>query len=140
MNGKSKGSGLAIYVREPFLFTVMEEYNQCSPNLESLFITISNTEQPLTIGVVYRPPSGNKSDFLSVFHTLLEKLPSSYFVEGKLIFTFLYLVSWVAPLAVGHIYFIFIALLVTLTLTCIVMVQLTLKVLFMDLVMLLLCP
>ena len=37
INGKSKGSGLAIYVREPFLFTVTEEYNQCSPNLESLF-------------------------------------------------------------------------------------------------------
>ena len=28
----------------------------------------------------------------------------SCFVEGKLIFTFLYLVSWVAPLAVGHIF------------------------------------
>ena len=33
INGKSKGSGLAIYVREPFLFKVTEEYNQCSPNL-----------------------------------------------------------------------------------------------------------
>ena len=31
----------------------------------------------------------------------------SCFVEGKLIFTFLYLVSWVAPLAVGHIFFFF---------------------------------
>ena len=58
INGKSKGSGLAIYVREPFLFTVTEEYNQCSPNLESLFITIANTEKPLTIGVIYRPPNG----------------------------------------------------------------------------------
>ena len=28
-------------------------------------------------------------------------------MEGKLIFTFLYLVSWVAPLAVGHIFFFF---------------------------------
>ena len=70
INGKSKGSGLAIYVREPFLFTVTEEYNQCSPNLESLFITISNTEKPLTIGVIYRPPNGNKSNALSEFHTL----------------------------------------------------------------------
>ena len=31
----------------------------------------------------------------------------SCFVEGKLIFTFLYLVSWVATLAVGHIFFSF---------------------------------
>ena len=28
----------------------------------------------------------------------------SCFVEGKLTFTFLHLVSWVAPLAVGHIF------------------------------------
>ena len=49
--------------------------------------------------------------FVSIFKT---KRPSDYFafslscfVEGKLIFTFLYLVSWVAPLAVGHIFFFF---------------------------------
>ena len=77
INGKSKGSGFVIYVREPFLFTVTEEYNECSPNLESLFITISNTEKRLTIGVVYRPPNGNKFDALSEFHTLIKKLPSS---------------------------------------------------------------
>ena len=77
INGKSKGSGFVIYVREPFLFTVTEEYNECSPNLESFFITISNTEKPLTIGVVYRPPNVNKFDALSEFHTLIKKLPSS---------------------------------------------------------------
>ena len=44
--------------------------------------------------------------FVSIFKT---KRPSDFFslscfVEGKLIFTFLYLVSWVVPLALGNIF------------------------------------
>ena len=48
-----------------------------------------------------------QNTFVSIFKT---QRPSDYFAlfsfllyGGKLIFTFLYLVSWVAPLAVGHI-------------------------------------
>ena len=53
INGKNKGSGLAIYLKETFLFTVSEEHNQCSPNLETLFITLNNIETPIMIGVAY---------------------------------------------------------------------------------------
>ena len=56
ISGKSKGSGLAIYVKENFLYTRKEEFCQTTPNLESLFISINNTEVTTYVGVVYRPP------------------------------------------------------------------------------------
>ena len=38
--GKRKGSGLAIYIKEEFICKPNEKFNQCSKNMESLFITI----------------------------------------------------------------------------------------------------
>ena len=75
--GKNKGSGLAIYVKETLLFTEIDAFNQCSTNLEALFITISNTndQNPITVGVLYRPPSGDEKSFISEFNLLLQKLP-----------------------------------------------------------------
>ena len=75
--GKHKGSGLAIYLKETFLYTELETFNQCSVNLESLFISVNNTcnQSPITIGVLYRPPSGDEELFISEFNTLLQKLP-----------------------------------------------------------------
>ena len=74
---KNKGSGIAIYLKETFLFTVSEEHNQCSPNLETLFITLNNTETPIMIGVAYRPPNGNKVQSLAELNSLMTKLPHS---------------------------------------------------------------
>lgn len=74
---KRKGSGLAIYVNDKFIYTSNEKFNQCSKNLESLFITISNTSKPITVGVVYRPPSGNRNEFMSELENLMQALPKS---------------------------------------------------------------
>ena len=55
----------------------MDELSHCTPNLESLFISINNTETPVIIGVVYRPPTGDVKLFSSEINSLLEKIPSS---------------------------------------------------------------
>ena len=75
--GKKKGSGLAIYVKDSLLFSVEDKFSQCSKNLESLFITVSNTAQPVTIGVIYRPPSGSLTEFYTELNAILEKVPKS---------------------------------------------------------------
>ena len=69
--GKHKGSGLAIYIKEDFLFTKLYSFSQCSSNLESLFISINNTENPITVGVLYRPPSGDTTSFISELNSIL---------------------------------------------------------------------
>ena len=81
--GKSKGSGLAIYIKDSFLYTINDNLSFCTKNLESFFITVSNTSKPLTIGVVYRPPSGDQSEFVREFNELLHKAPkSNVFLTG----------------------------------------------------------
>ena len=75
--GKRKGSGLAIYIKDEFICKPNEKFNQCSKNMESFFVTISNTSEPVTVGVIYRPPSGNRNEFLIELENLVCSLPNS---------------------------------------------------------------
>ena len=52
--GKSKGSGLGIYIAEKFQFTRIEKFCFCTRNLESLFIEVTNfnDQGPMYIGVI----------------------------------------------------------------------------------------
>ena len=79
---KSKGSGLALYIRDEFNFRQNYELSICSDDFEALFITISNVTKPISVGVVYRPPSGNVDKFLEKFENLLEKLPENSYIIG----------------------------------------------------------
>ena len=73
---KTKGSGVALYVKDNYTFTRLEKSCQCTKNLESLFVQITNMSEPLYIGVVYRPPSGSKSDALAELQELIQNMPS----------------------------------------------------------------
>ena len=76
ISGKTKGSGLGIYFEENLEFCEASQFNNCTENMESLFIQTKNTSEVLTFGVVYRPPSGNESEFLKMFKALLSALPN----------------------------------------------------------------
>ena len=73
---KHKGSGVALYVKDNYTFTRLEKFCQCTENLESLFVQITNMTEPLYIGVVYRPPGGSKSDALAELQELMQNIPS----------------------------------------------------------------
>ena len=75
--GKAKGSGLGLYINSMFAFDELQESSVCSPDLETIFIKITNTLEPVIIGAVYRPPSGNPVHFNQQFHSILELLPKS---------------------------------------------------------------
>ena len=74
--GKRKGSGLGMYIHNNFQFTKIDKFCQCSPNLESMFVELTNTEQAVTVGVIYRPPSGKLSEFFTELDALMKMLPS----------------------------------------------------------------
>lgn len=76
IRGKLKGSGLGIYVRENLQFSKVEKLCLCSEDIESLFIEITNTELTQFIGVIYRPPSGSKANFIRELEVLVKELPS----------------------------------------------------------------
>ena len=75
MKGKAKGSGVGIYVKECFAYSRLEKLCKCTTNLESMFISVSNTDKPLTVGVLYRPPGGVESDAVKEFENILTELP-----------------------------------------------------------------
>ena len=70
---KSKGTGVALYIHNALSATVEESLSQCSDNLESLFVSIQIGTELHTIGVVYQPPSGDKTNFLLELELLVKK-------------------------------------------------------------------
>ena len=73
ISNKNKGTGIGMYINNKYNFTPDHDHSICTPHLESLFITITNTESPITIGVIYMPPSGQKTKFNSEFENLLNE-------------------------------------------------------------------
>ena len=83
INNKSKGSGLAIYIKNDLTFVETPAFCYSSPDIETLFIEVSNEKMPITLGVVYRPPNGNIVNFMNQFESLIEKLPKeNSFITG----------------------------------------------------------
>ena len=46
-----------MYDNDNLVHSHCDMQSQCSKNLETLFIQITNLDKPMTLGVVYRPPS-----------------------------------------------------------------------------------
>ena len=65
MSGKHKGTGVALYVSENFNASVLEEVSFCNADIEALFVQLTqpSTTKVLTIGIIYRPPSGSVENF-----------------------------------------------------------------------------
>jgi hypothetical protein len=72
---KSKGTGVALYIHNSLNATVDNTLSSTTSNLETLFVKVTNTNKPITIGVLYRPPNGNFENFLTELRYVLELLP-----------------------------------------------------------------
>ena len=77
MTNKTKGTGVALYVHNSLNAVINHGLSQTTQDIESLFLTISNCDKPITIGVIYRPPSGNIANFLDEFSKIIEKSPKN---------------------------------------------------------------
>ena len=83
ISNKLKGSGVGMYIHKNYNFTEIPQISCCTYNLEALFVTITNTKVPLTVGVVYRPPNGNINSFNDEFEQLLSQLPNkNVYIQG----------------------------------------------------------
>ena len=76
ISGKACGSGLGLYVDNDYSFEKVPEICICNPDIESLFIKISNKTAPIYVGVLYRPPNGNQENFNKMLTNILEQLPN----------------------------------------------------------------
>jgi hypothetical protein len=62
--------------------TVDGNVSHTSNNLETLFVKISSDHSPISVGVLYRPPSGNITEALSELSDILDKLPKGSYLAG----------------------------------------------------------
>ena len=74
--GKSKGSGVALYIHTSLNCELNHQMSHISPNLECIFVNITNTAKPITIGTLYRPHNGDKHKFIEELSYLLENAPT----------------------------------------------------------------
>ena len=72
--GKRKGSGIGLYMQNKFSFNRNNKFSRCTKNIECLFVTLTNTVLPITVGVVYRPPSGIIKEFFKEWELILKDL------------------------------------------------------------------
>ena len=83
MSGKLKGSGVALYIKSEINFVIEEKLSRINKNIECIFVRTTNTTEPYLIGSVYRPPSGDITEFISELESiLLDAVTSHSFVMG----------------------------------------------------------
>jgi hypothetical protein len=58
IEGKEKGTGVALYVNKIYNACIKENVSYCNPDIGSIFVELSQALSPktLTIDVIYRPP------------------------------------------------------------------------------------
>ena len=84
ISGKNKGSGLGMYLKDNLAFSHCLEQSQCTKNLETLFVKVTNLSKPVYLGVVYRPPSADSvQKSITELESIIKQLPSQYvYISG----------------------------------------------------------
>ena len=72
-----------MYIHDSYNFTELPHVSHCTPHIETLFVTMTNVSTPITIGVVYRPPSGDIKIFNEQFEKIIDQLPNkNVYING----------------------------------------------------------
>ena len=83
VSNKRKGTGVALYVSNTLSATVDGNISFTTENIETLFVKISSLDtQVVTVGVIYRPPSGDVNAALTELSQILDDLPKGSFISG----------------------------------------------------------
>ena len=81
LEGKKIGTGVALYVNDSFKVTILDHLCTTNSNIETLFAKLVQNEKEVIVGVVYRSPNCNFSEFLVTYKTITDQLPSKKFVQ-----------------------------------------------------------
>ena len=73
--GKKSGTGVALYINESLNGNIIEELSECSTDIESIIVKISNLDRPIYFGAVYRPHDSDISSFYNKLNKIFESLP-----------------------------------------------------------------
>ena len=74
-SGKLAGGGLALYIRDHYDFSLVDNSFICSPDIEMVWIKLSlKSSKPTYICSFYRPPDGSIPNFISHLENCIEEI------------------------------------------------------------------
>ena len=71
-----------MYIHNTLYADIFQPASRVTENLESLFVQLTNGNTPITIGVIYRPPSGDLDQALIELSEILDDLPKHSYIGG----------------------------------------------------------
>ena len=77
-DNKKKGTGVALYIHSSLNAAINGSISQTTKNLESLFVTINSNAHPITVGVIYRPPSGDPKEFINEMQLIFNAISTKH--------------------------------------------------------------
>ena len=77
LQGKSKGTGLGLYVHNSFNATENVEASTVLPYIEANILNVTKNNETINVGTIYRPPNSSFADFLKELKKILQILPKT---------------------------------------------------------------
>ena len=68
-----KGGGVSLFISDDIAFSELQELSMVQDHIECIFIMIIIRGHTYKIGLVYRPPNSNITEFINAMHSILEK-------------------------------------------------------------------
>ena len=68
------GGGVSLLISDEFTLCELTEYSMLTEHIECLFAKITNNEFTYIIGIGYRPPKSNISQFIDTMGDILGKI------------------------------------------------------------------
>ena len=71
-----KGGGVSLFISDDIVYSEIQELNMVEDHIECIFIKITIRGHTYFIGLVYRPPNSNITEFSNTMHSILDKVAS----------------------------------------------------------------
>ena len=71
-----KGGGVSLFISDTIVYSEVQELNMVEYHIECIFVKITIRGHTYCIGLVYRPPNSNITEFSNTMHSILDEVGS----------------------------------------------------------------
>ena len=73
-----KGGGVSLFISDDIIYSEIQELDMVEDHIECIFIKITTRGHTYFIGLAYRPPNSNITEFSNTIHSILDKVASKH--------------------------------------------------------------
>jgi hypothetical protein len=64
MRKERRGGGVSLFISQRLCFKERTDLTLATDNVDSLFVEINHAKKPIVVGLIYRPPDGDRQQFI----------------------------------------------------------------------------